>query len=217
MKEIKKENGVVVTLNDVNVEQLYKNEVEGANGQKQTRVSAWLTQKRLTAYPARRMDTGFGDGLFETVQQDPYEQTRNTLVSVPEDADIDKVKEQLGQFEEACIYRILSNNLDDVISEREISAIDQGFITKESLKPRYILRDSEGNIYANYTQDGEILKGDARIVGKIVEDNGEQSLELTNPNAVLEFKRDIFSREYVEDKDMREHVEVKQPEAQLQA
>lgn len=200
MKEIKRSNGSVLTLEKVVVVNTYTNEFDGRKS-----VSAHLTQKRLTAYPAKRMDTGFGSGLFETEVGKPYEQTRNTLVSVPENTDVNQVVEQLNKFADACIYRIVSNNIDDVVSDREKQAIANGLIEKESLKPRYVVRDSEGNVYSNMTQDGERLEGDNRIIGKVVTTDEGQFLEITNPNALLEFKRDIFSREFVEDIDNREY------------
>ena len=205
MKEIKKENGVSLKIEDMVVKEIYQNEFDGKK-----RASAHVAQKRVTTYPAQRMDTGFADGLYDSPEGQSYESERHTLVPVPEDATVESVAERVATFTDACIYRLLSNNLDEVISDKEKQAIESGLITKESLKPRYVVRDSEGNVYASVTTDGEVLEGDDRVVGKIVESEEGNSLEITNPNALLEFKRDIFSREYREDIDNRVKVAVTQ-------
>jgi len=205
MREIKKDGGIVLNIQDMVVNKLYSNEFDG-----KVRVSAHLSQKRATVYPAQRMDNGFGDGLFDSPEGETFESTRHTLVSVPEDATEETVAARIKTFTDACIYRKVSNSLDEVISNREKQAIESGLIEKESLKSRYIVRDSEGNVYANVTTDGEVLEGDDRVVGKIVESEDGDTLEITNPKAILEFKRDIFSREYQEDIDNRVEVNVAQ-------
>ncbi|MFW5794646.1 MAG: hypothetical protein ACOCV1_04090 [Bacillota bacterium] len=150
------------------------------------------------------MDSGFGDGLFDSPEGQSYETTRHTLVPVPEGSTKESVQAKVGEFTDACIYRVLSNSLDEVISDKERQAIETGLIEKESLNHRYLVQDSDGNVFANVTTDGEILEGDARTVGKIVKsEDGEVSVEISNPNAILEYKRDIFSRSYRSDVDNR--------------
>ena len=212
MKTIEKSNGVKLVINDLQVvTPLYSNEFNG-----KMRVTAHLTQERETTYPAQNMSTGFGGGLFENVGGEPFKTKRNTLMVVPENMTIEDVKNQAALYPEATIYRIVTNDLDEVISEREKSAIEQGFITKESLKAKYVVRDAEGNVYSTVTQDGEILEGDARKIGFVSKDGDSLSLEITNPNALLEYKRDIFSRTYVEDVDNRVGVK-KNVEAHVEA
>ena len=208
MKQIEK-NNVVLVIEDLKVENLYTSEFQG-----KVRVSAHISQERKVSYPSQNMGTGFGGGLFENVQSDPYVSKRHTLIVVPEGQTEQSVQEQSKAFPEATIYRVLSNNIDDVISEREKSAIESGLITKESLKAKYLVRDKDGNVYSTATVDGEVLEGDARKVGLITKsENGELSVEITNPNALLEYKRDIFSRVYREDIDNR--VTVKQGAEQV--
>ena len=199
MKEIKKDNGIVTNLEHPEVEELYSNEFEG-----KTRVSAHVSQKKVTVYPSQRMDTGFGDGLFKNSPGNEYTSTRHTLVVVPEGLSKESVQDKVDEFPDACIYRKLSNNLDEVISSKENQAIESGLINKENLKPRYLVQDSEGNVYSNMTTDGELLED--KVVGKIVTTPEGKVLEVINPNALFEYKRDIFSREYQEDNDMRETV-----------
>lgn len=203
MKEIKKENGVVVVLGNITVNQIYTNEFDG-----KVRASAHITQERITTYPGQRFDTGFGDGLFDNPEGQSYVSKRNTLIAVPEDATEEIVAQKISEFPESCIYRILSNSLDEVISDKEKRAVEAGFITKESLEPKYLVQDSEGNVYASTTTDGVILEGDDRKVGKIVDTEEGKAFELFNPDALLEYKRDVFSREYCEDKDNRVKVTV---------
>ena len=208
MKQIEK-NNVVLVIEDLKVEKLYTSEFQG-----KMRTSAHISQERKVSYPSQNMGTGFGGGLFENVQSDPYVSKRHTLIVVPEGQTEESVQEQSKKFPEATIYRVVTNNIDDVVSEREKAAIESGLITKESLKPKYIVRDKEGNIYSSMTVDGELLEGEARKVGVVVtSENGETSIEITNPNALLEYKRDIFSQVYHEDIDNR--VAVKQNAAQM--
>lgn len=205
MKKVSKGNGVVLEIKNMVVNALYSNDFDG-----KTRVSAHVSQDRVTTYPAQRMDSGFGDGLFDNPEGESFESTRHTLVPVPEGSTEESVATKLGEFDEATIYRVLSNNLDDVISDKERQAIANGLIEKSSLEPRYLVQDSDGNVFANVTVDGEILEDDDRIVGKIVKSEEGNSVEITNPNAILEYKRDIFSRTYREDVDSRVKANVAQ-------
>lgn len=210
MKEIKK-NAIITKIGNVAVVgDLLVNEFNGS-----IRTSAHLSQTRETFYPSRRMDTGFGDGLFENALGDPYVQTRHTLINVPNGETVENVTAMAAKFEDSTIYRILSNNIDDVLSSKDAEAVAQGLTTREKLASKYVLRDSEGKVYARITQDGEIL--DDTVVGTIV----DGSVELTVENALLEYKRDIYSREYKEDVDMRVKVATKvaqvEPHMELQA
>ena len=202
MKEIKK-NSVVTKIQDITVVgDLLVNEFNGS-----IRTSAHLSQTRETYYPSRRMDTGFGDGLFENSLGEPFVQTRHTLINVPNGETVENVATMAAKFEESTIYRILSNNIEDVLSSKDAEAVAQGLTTKENLASKYVLRDSAGNVYARVTQDGEIL--DNTVVGTIVDGN----IDLTVENALLEYKRDIYSREYKEDVDLRVKIEAKVAQA----
>lgn len=195
-----KEKSRTVELKSTNVVDMYVNEF--ANG---TSKSVYITQERTTTYPAKRFDTGFGDGLYDNPDGKSYDQTRHVLVNVPEDETLESVEERIKALPNACIFRILSHNFDDVLGERELGAIEAGYREKEDFRTRFLVRDSEGNVYSSMTKDGKALKDDDRVIGKIVEDDeGNEIFEQTNPNAMVEYKRDIFSREYKPDIDLRE-------------
>lgn len=196
-KEFVEKNGKKVALDVATVDRVMSREYNGS-----TNSVALIVQERTTTYPKKRMDTGFGDGLFENVEGDGFDQTRRTLIPIPNGAEEDAVQEKLAGFENACIYRILSNNLDDVISSREMDGITAGFRTKEYYKSRRVLRNADGDVFGSVDTEGKPLEN--RIIGKIVEaEDGEQTLEITNPDALIEYRRDIFSREYVSDIDTR--------------
>lgn len=205
MKEIEN-NGIKIQLGTVEVVDVYTNKFEGDREAS----SAHLSQERTVIYPASNLGTGFGKGLFESPEGEKHSQTRHSLVAIPVGIDVEKVVEKLKDFEESCLYRIVSNNIEDVIGEKVKAAIAQGLTDLETQKARFIVRDAEGNVYATVTKDGEQLGENDRAIGKVVmEDNKAIGLDIVNEEAVLEYSTIVYSREYTPDQDLREYKPVR--------
>jgi len=153
--------------------------------------SVTLMQETTITYPSKRMDTGFGKGLFNSTPGKTYTNKRYALIKTPEEATEKVVEDQLSKVPNACIYRILSNDIQDIITDSERAAIKEELTSLERLEDRYEVQDSEGNRYAQgklrVTRDGEVIE-----------------------NMPKEFKRDVFSTEYKEDIDLRQFVGVEQ-------
>jgi len=147
--------------------------------------SATLKQDCTITYPSKRMDTGFGKGLFDSMAGKAFVTSRYALIKTPADATNELVEQQLKSFPQACIYRVLSNDIDDIISDSERSAIKEGFTTLEAYEDRYEVQDGKGNRYAQgkvrVTNDGEVVE-----------------------QLPKEFKRDIFSTVFMDDRDFRQ-------------
>lgn len=185
-------NGIIKTLNPIEFKIIEKIEDKPV---------AHMWQSGKVSYPAQNLSTGFGDGLFDAGETKDFDiKARHTLVPLPKGTTEQDIKKKLMTCTAPIIYRILSNNPEDVISDKDRASIAQGFITKQQKLAKLILQDSEGNVYANFENDGTQLEGDDRIIGTVAD--GE--IEITNKRAVLEYKRDIFSPVFKEDEDKRE-------------
>jgi len=210
MKTVMITDSVKAEIAELKLMGLYSNEFDSPNGPI-TRSSAHVSQDRSTIYPERNMSTGFGAGLFDNPDGNSYPSTRHTLVPIPNGLNEDQVKQQIEKVaKDGCIFRILSNEVIDVLSAKEKDALARGFIeSMEVLAARHIVRDTEGLVYASYTKDGKRLEPDNRVVGKVVvDDNGRAiDVEITNADALLEYKTDVFSREYTEDVDKRKYIQ----------
>ena len=205
MKKIKINDAVTLELAPLAFQELFVNEFEGGR----VSTSAHLSQERTMVYPARNLGTGFGDGLFDNPEGDKYASTRHTLVSVPEGSDEEVIKAKLEGTEDGTIFRILSNNIMDVIGSKNKNALEQGLTDLDVLRARHIVQNGDGDIFANYTKDGNELPEEERVVGKVIKEDGKTvGMEITNENAILEYKTDVFSRTYRADEDKRKFVNV---------
>jgi uncharacterized protein YuzE len=207
MREIKINDSVKLMLAEITVEEIFEKEFDN-DGKKVVSTSAHVKQERVMCYPSKNMGTGHGDGLFDNPVGNEYPSERHTLVAVPEGSDTNAVKGQIGKFKESCIFRILSNDIMDVIGTKNKAALDNSQTDLDILKARYVVRDGEGTIYATHLEDGTELGENERAIGTIVSDDDGKviGMNITNKNALLEYKVDVFSREFRKDEDKRQFV-----------
>lgn len=164
-------NGINKNYNNVEAIEIYDG--LGKNN------SCHISQTVETVYPAARMGNEFSTGLFDSPAGKTYTSKRYSFVPVPKGYTKEQVQERLNKFQEGCIYRILTNNLDDILTEGDMWNIRQGNITREDLENKYEVQDSEGKRYACGVENtGQLPK---------------------------EFKRDFYNQTSKEDIDKREH------------
>jgi hypothetical protein len=105
------------------------NEIENAK----TAVAV-LRQVVTSTYPNVRPGSSKSSALFSAEdfggEEQSYEQQRTALVKVPLQATKEQVEAKLRQLENPCIYRVMSYNVEDVLTEEQISAINQGISNK---------------------------------------------------------------------------------------
>lgn len=118
-------------------------------------MQAQLRQVITTTYPSKRAGNSLSDSLgftqddFNFGDGQSFDSTRITWIDVPEGTTIQKVKELLKAKPQACIQRIISNNVEDVLTAEQKSAISRGLRTLDQYKESLVVKK----------QDGSALKG----------------------------------------------------------
>lgn len=148
--------------------------------------SATLKQEITTIYPAARPGNSLSDGLFAQDrfgEGQAFPSIRYTVVKVPSDATEEEVKKQIAsineQNPEARIYRILTNNVEDVITAEQKQAFNRGLITDdddevieswdeymEDRKEAYQVVDAEGNTYYDGNKNPQYRRHLLSLTGK---------------------------------------------------
>jgi len=166
-------NGINKTFNNVTAIQVLE-----SNGKYVCHVNQVIT----TIYPSSRMSNDFSSGLFDDEEGKTYESTRHTLIKLPGELEIDAIQNQLDKFKEGNINRVLTNNINDILTDGDMWAINTGKTTLEDLESKYEVQDSNGVRYAQ----GKVNDG-------------------TYPK---EFKRDFYNKTYIADEDKRENIAI---------
>ena len=149
IKELTTDTGIVVQYGKVQVHKMNENTLE--DGTKT--FSATLKQDIVKTYPASRPGNSLSDGLFESEELggegQAFEQIRYTIVKAPEGATAEQVDAKLSAFPTACIYAILSNDIEDVVTDEQKRAMSTGLtsLTIDDYKDRHEVQDREGNRY----------------------------------------------------------------------
>ena len=168
-KEIK--TGINKTYNNVEAVNIYDG--LGKNN------SCHIKQTVLTVYPSAKMNNEFSSALFKAEGGEEYVNTRYSFVPVPKGKTIEEVQTQLNSFQQGMIYRIYTNNINDILTEGDYWSLSKGYSDIEELQDKYEVQDKEGVKYAQ----GKVNDG-------------------TLPR---EYKRDFFYASYKEDIDKRTH------------
>jgi hypothetical protein len=179
-------NGIIFTGNPVEVVAIY-DQFEGAH-------VAHVKQDIVSKYPKKKFGNSLSSGLFsngDDAEHTEYVNTRHTLIKVPsefksdDEKSLKTVQEKLDAVN-GTIQRIVSHNLEDVLTDEDRWAMEEGHFTREDAVERYETRDSENNKYS---------RGQLRVTsdGEIVDD--------TLP---AEFSRRVYQNIFSEDVDKRE-------------
>lgn len=150
-----------------------------------------IKQRIVSKYPTRQFGSTLSTGLFDNSEGEvkEYENYRHTLVKIPSDlkpGDEKAIQDRLNQFK-GTIQRIVSHDLDDVLTDGDRWAIQNGIegMSREELADKYETRDSDGNRYSRGTlrvsSDGEVM-------------------DETLP---AEYSRRVYQNSFVEDVDFR--------------
>lgn len=144
MYESKDANGATVSFGAVSVHKVMK-------GKSNTSDIAVLKQEITTTYPAVRTANDkvasiFGDEDFGDGQE--FKTSRHTIIKCPVDSTVEAVTAKLAEkAPNGHIYRMLSSNIEDVLTAPQKEMIAQGLSTKsmEDYKADRMVRRSEDN------------------------------------------------------------------------
>lgn len=110
---------------------------------------AQLRQTVTTIYPSKKVGNSESDSLFDLDLFDlpegkEYSSERLCWIDVPKGSTKSKVEALLKANPKAKIWRKISNDVMDVLTEEQIAAIDNGITTKEDLETSKVVKDSDG-------------------------------------------------------------------------
>lgn len=136
-------NGITRTFQPITVDEVKPHTYKADKGIH----SAQIRQIVETTYPAARVNNSLNEGLFNTEDFNltggqTYQSTRVTWLDVPAGTTAEQVQTLLEAKPEARIYRIISNNVEDVMSAEQKQAVSVGLRTleefQEQLRVRYV-------------------------------------------------------------------------------
>jgi hypothetical protein len=138
-----KKNFAAITVDEVKPSQ-YKAEIDQAQ----------VRQVVTTTYPSKRAGNSLSDSLFSTEDFDfadgkTYQSTRITWIDVPKGTTKEKVADLLAQKPAATIQRVISNNVLDVLTDEQKSAIQRGIRTVAEYKESLLVKDGNGDLLKN--------------------------------------------------------------------
>ena len=118
---------------------------------------AQLRQTVTTTYPSMRLTNSESDLLFDTSEYgiedgQSFESVRVCWANVPKGTTSKQIAAKLAASPDSKIYRKISNNCLDVLSEEQINAIATGFVTGDHYPERMKIRDKDGNDLAGAAQ-----------------------------------------------------------------
>lgn len=111
---------------------------------------AQLRQPITKVYPSVKIgnsnsDSLFGAESFKLADGKTYESTRVTWINVPEGETVKSVQAKIDGLKEACIYRMISNDVFDVLHDGQKQAIEAGIRSVDQFMDSLLVRDREGN------------------------------------------------------------------------
>ena len=112
---------------------------------------AVLKQEFQTTYPARGNANNLTDDIFGKgeIGDDRVEtQTRHTIYNIPKKMDAEGLLKAMEKFPKATIYRILSTDIDDVLTDTQKEMLASGRSSKslEEYRDDKIVRDSDEDV-----------------------------------------------------------------------
>jgi hypothetical protein len=139
-------NGIKTVFGQITVDSVEKNQYK--KGQYQAQIRQQVTK----IYPAGGLGNSNSDLLFEEDAENmeggsEYTSTRVTWLPFTEKRSVKEVQAQLKKFKNANIYRIISDDVEHVLTDEQITAaeLDKYDIDMDDYKESYLIRDSDGN------------------------------------------------------------------------
>jgi hypothetical protein len=160
-----------------------------------------ISQDIVSIYPGRRMGNDKSTGLFDQPDDGKkFTSTRHALVVVGVGTTLAQVEAQLAQFPEGVIQRVVTNDINDILTDGDRWALatinpetGEPYSTIEKLKDKYETRDTDGNRFS---------RGQMRV--------DAATGVVLNELLAEEYTRNFYQRVYTEDKDFRAPVMVVQ-------
>jgi hypothetical protein len=121
------------------------------NSYKKGLYQAQLRQVVTTTYPSKRVGNSESDSLFEIDAFDlgegkEYTSERLCWLDVPNGTSKKKVEELLKANPKAKIWRKISYDVTDVLTEEQIGAMEAGITTREALEESKVVKDADGDV-----------------------------------------------------------------------
>jgi hypothetical protein len=149
---MERNNGPRVEFGDITITKVME-------GKSATSDIAVLAQPINTVYPAAQAGNDKADSLFDTADfgdGQSYASTRNAIIKVPKGTTVEQVQTKMDNLPDARIYRELSFDIEDVLTDNQKSMLAQGLSTMslEEYKENKAVKNSETQ--AKVLVDGKV-------------------------------------------------------------
>ena len=159
---------------------------------------AYLEQQITSFYPSKKYGNNFSISLFpeeEKENEQEYTNTRRCLIACPSGITIEKVQENLDKLEKGYIYTLISNDINDLLTDGDKYMLSQG-LNLNDISTKYLTRDKTGKIYSRREEIGFIEQ-------ITLADGSTKNNVILNSGAIPEYRRSFLSATYKEDEDFR--------------
>lgn len=121
--------------------------------------TAQVRQSVTKTYPVVQSSTSLSKGLFAANlfgEGKTFTHDRVAFVDIPKGSSQEEAQAQLDNFPTACIYKIYSYDVRDVMTEGQKDALDSGFSQKTiaHYEEKFSIPDQDGN---TVKEDGKVL------------------------------------------------------------
>jgi len=161
----KNNSNIEETRTDVKVELVRE-------GLKANADSAQVRQTVTKVYPAVQSSTSLSSGLFASKlfgEGKTFSHDRVAFVDVPKNATVEESQAQLDNYPTACIYKIYSYDVLDVMNKGQKEAIETGLSQKDIAfyQDKFSIPDGEGGLVE---EDGKVLYSSSHFMNEFKED-----------------------------------------------
>lgn len=188
------------TINENGIERTFSNVKAVEISTKFETPSVQLEQTIESVYPGQRLDSEFGDGIFDNPRGESFVTKRITFGKLNKNntPTLEAVQAQLNQSPNGCIFHVYATdiNAEGILTQADHWAIEEGRQTLDFFKCKYENQDSDNNTWYNGRKNGKI----------VTDENGNKTK--TGDLQHREYKRSYYARTYKKDIDRRQYESV---------
>lgn len=159
---------------------------------------AYLEQIITSFYPSKKYGNNFSVSLFQEEEKEnekEFTNTRRCLIACPSGITLEKVQENLDKLEKGYIYTLISNDINDLLTDGDKYMLTQG-LSLDDISTKYLTRDKTGKVYSRRENIG--------FIEQVVQPDGTtKNVVHLNSGAIPEYRRSFISATYREDEDFR--------------
>lgn len=166
---------------------------------------AEIRQTVTRHYPSARAGNSITDALFSIGEYDfsssDFDQERVAWINIPLGKTKQDVEKQLEKFDEATIYRVLADNIEQVLTKEQLFAIDSpefDYTLEQAQNAHIIMLVNDNGDPSPITSEGEVLENAVELNedGRVTKILNAKGLQYVSKGFALQHADDIDMRAY---------------------